>query len=189
MMTRLGHVLARCLGRGGLLAAASLAAVLAVAATGGDARAQAPQATCRGQMTITPNPVFTAGVPEVTVRATGLAANASFTLTINGVEMGRGVTNADGSMNFTLVPLPITSNPAEVRVQTAETCATGELRFAVSLRANVCVPARSIDGTLFCFFRGIVPVGVTCVPVFVGGVLTCVPSNAILPVTVPVFVP
>lgn len=189
IMTRPARALRRCLGRGGLLAAAALAVVLAIAATGGEAHAQTAQPTCRGQLTITPNPAFAAGIPEVTIRATGLAPDAPFTLTIDGVEKGRGVTNADGSVSWTGVPLPITSNPAEVRVQTSETCATGELRFAVSLRANVCIPARTIDGSFICFFRGVVPVGVTCVPVFVGGVLTCVPSTAILPLTVPVFVP
>ena len=112
--------------RSTLFAAAVLAAALALAVSGSTASAQSaprPPGTCRGTLTL--GTVFR-GV-ELSYTATGLEANAAYTIFIGGQAVASATTTGAGTTGGSITVPAGTPAGAEVQVTTANSCASGTL--------------------------------------------------------------
>lgn len=129
----IGRLVRRTFGQAGLLAIGAVSVALAIASTGGTAEAQTPTtpqagASCSGTLTLTPATIFSGGQREVQIAATGLEADAQYTVSVNGQALLNGTTVSNGSTTVVVLLRPLFASLVPVQVSTTNgSCAVATL--------------------------------------------------------------
>ena len=119
-----------------IVAAGVLAAALALAASGGAVSAQTapqPAANCRGTLTLG----TVRGGIELSYTASGLEANAPYTIFVDGQAVASATTTGAGTTGGSITVPAGTHGGSAVQVTTARSCAAGTIPVVVGV---LCAP-------------------------------------------------